>query len=273
MGLCLSLGASSAATLPESHEPEAGAALDQHGASDQKPPAPVKPEAEPRAQGIRLALLVGVDVLAWAGYSYDTRVSLPDGQQLRYGGKAGAPGVALSGGGAVTLPGAFRRITAGVHISAGGLNSSKRPVIPAGVSTPFSQINLQNQIRSKYSYAPGWTSALSLYIDHDLAFLHENRVRAGYQYWRQTGSYTGTFEPTDKSHALAGYDVRLATRSHLLRVSVNNYASLDDSDNGTTAPNRPRRKTGMIWQWGVAVGTNRTILIFAAIGPCWELAR
>ncbi|MCU1261506.1 MAG: hypothetical protein JWO80_4391 [Bryobacterales bacterium] len=220
-----------------------------------------------------MALLVGIDVLAWAGYSYDTHVSLPDGQQLQYRGTAGAPGVALSGGGAVTLPGAWRRITVGVSINAGGLNSSKRSVIPAGVATPFSKVNLQNQIRSKYSYAPGWTSALSLYVDHDLAFLRENRVRVGYQYWRQTGSYTGTFEPTDKSRALAGYDVRLASQSHLLRVSMNNYASLDDSDINTTTPNRPRRKTGMIWQFGVAAGTHRTIVIFAAIGPCWEIAR
>jgi hypothetical protein len=275
MGLCLSLGAASAASLSESPESETEeATLDQPGpASDQKHPVPVKPPRKPSARGLQVALLVGIDVRGWAGYSYDTRVSLPDGQQLRYRGTAGAPGVTLSGGGAVTLPGALRRITVGVNIGAGGLNSSTRPVIPAGVSTPFSQVNLQNQIRNKYSYAPGWTSGFSLYIDHDLGFLHESKVRAGYQYWRQMGSYKGTFEPTDRSRAPADYDVRLESRSHLIRISVNDYVSLEDPDGNTSTPHRSRRKAGMIRQWGVSIGTHRTIVVFAGIGPFWEIGR
>jgi hypothetical protein len=216
---------------------------------------------------------VGIDILGWAGYSYDTRVSLAGGQQLRYRGRAGAPGVTVSGGGAVTLPGALRRITVGVNINAGGLGSRKRPVIPAGVSTPFSQVNLRNQIRNRYLYTPGWNSALSLYIEHDLGFLHESRVRAGYQYWRQTGSYTGTFDPADRSRSLADYDVRLESRSHLIRVSVNDFVSLEDPDSNTSTPHRSRRKSGMIRQLGVSIGTHRTIVVFAGIGLFWEIAR
>ena len=275
MGLCLSFGAASGASLSQSPESETETTLEQPDPpSDQKHPVPAKPSKEPSARRLQLALLVGINVRGWAGYSYDTRVSLPDSQQLRYRGTAGAPGVTVSGGGAVTLPGAFRRITVGVNINAGGLNSSKRPVIPAGVSTPFSQINLQNQIRMKYSYAPpGWNSALSLYIEHDLGFLHERRVRAGYQYWRQMGSYTGTFEPTDRSRALADYGVRLESRSHLIRVSVNDYISFQDPDDNTGTPHRSRRKAGMIQQWGVSIGTHRTIMVFAGIGPFWDITR
>jgi len=83
----------------------------------------------------------------------------------------------LSFGGAVTLRGALRRITLGAGITGGGLHSSTRPVIPAGVSTPFSQTNLQNQIRYKYSYAPGWSAARSLYIEHDVGFFHDGSLQ------------------------------------------------------------------------------------------------
>ncbi|MDQ1469749.1 MAG: hypothetical protein QOJ99_1229 [Bryobacterales bacterium] len=275
MALCLNLGPASAANLPEGPESEVEAdALDQpRPATDQKSPVPVKPSKEPSARGLQLAVLVGIDVLGWAGYSYDTRVSLPDGQQLRYRGTAGAPGVMLSFGGAVTLPGALRRITLGASLTGGGLNSRKRPVIPAGVVTPFSQVNLQNQILNKYLYSPGWGPALSLYVDHDLGFLHESRVRAGYQFWRQTGSYTGAFEASGRSHALAGYDVRLESRSHLIRVSVNDYGSFQDPDSNTTTSHRSGRRVGIVRQWGVSIGTHRTIVIFAGIGPFWEIAR
>jgi hypothetical protein len=248
------------------------AASDRSG-SDQKDPAPVKPSKEPKTRGLQLALLLGIDVVAWTGYSYDTRVSLQDGRRFQYLGKAGAPGVMFSFGGAVTLPGALRRITLGASINGGGLNSSRRPVIPAGVSTPFSQVNLQNRIFNKYLYSPGWSPALSFYVDHDLGFLHESRIRAGYQYWRQTGTYTGAFETSDKDRSLAGYDVRLETRSHLIRISVNDLGAFQDPDSNTSTSHRSRRKTGMIRQWGVAIGTHRTVVIFAGIGPFWEFAR
>jgi hypothetical protein len=268
VGLCMSLGAAPAAGLPETPETEA----EQGTASDQKSPVPVRPPNEPVARGYQVALLVGIDIFGWGGYSYDTRVNLPDGQ-LRYRGADGAPGLAFSGGGAVTLPGAWRRLTVGASFSAGGLHSSTRPVIPAGVSTPFSQTNLQNNIRYKYSLAPGWTSGLSLYIEHELGFLHESRVRAGYQYRRQTGLYKGTFEPTGSSRALAEYDVRLESRSHLIRISVNDYNSLLVPDSNSTTPRRHRRRAGLIRQWGVMIGTHRTIIVFAGMGPFWETAR
>jgi hypothetical protein len=216
---------------------------------------------------------VGIDIFGWGGYSYDTCVSLPDSRQLQYRGTAGAPGLAFSGGGAVTLPGAWRRVTVGASLNAGGLQSSTRPVIPVGVSTPFSQTNLQNQIRERYSLSPGWTSGLSLYVDHDLAFLGQSRVRAGYQYRRQTGSYKGTFEPTGSSLTLAEYDVRLESRSHLIRVSVNDYNSLEVPDSDTSTPHRHRRRAGLIRQWGLMIGTHRSIVVFAGIGPFWEMAR
>jgi hypothetical protein len=286
-----SLRAGSAVNLPERPKAETEAARPipeenestalggGHGrdgsdpAHDRKDPPPLKPSNEPRARGSRLAFVVGVDLLPWANYGYETRVNLPDGQQLQYSGRDGAPGVTLFAGGSFTLPRALRRITVGASIAAGGLNSQQRAVIPSGVSTLFSQRNLQNDLRNRYSFTPGWHSVFSPYIEHEVGSFGENRVRAGYQYWKQTGSYTGVFVPTDGSSALAAYNVRLKLSSHLVRVSVNQFLDLGSSDSDTNTPHRPRRQSGMIRQWGVMVGTHGTIMIFVGIGPFWDIGR
>ena len=291
VGLSLNLGASSAMNLQEEPKAETKATTsvpeqseravlnrgwdkeDQSGtASDPKDSPPVKPPREARARGFRIALLVGIDVSALARYAYDTRVSLHGGDQLQYRGWQRSPGVALFAGGAATLPGALRRITLGAGINAGGLDSKDRSVIPAGVSTPFSKKSLQADIQRRYVNRLGWHSAFSPYIEHDLGFFLGGRVRAGYQHWEQIGSHIGSFAPIDGSRESADYNIRLNFRSHLVRVSVNEYFALD-LDDDTNTSHRSKRKSGMIQQWGVLIGTHQTIMVFAAIGPFWEIAR
>jgi hypothetical protein len=221
---------------------------------------------------MRISAVVGIDLLAWAGYSYNTRVNLPGGGQAQYNGSSGAPGLAFYGGGGLTLPGASRRITIGGTINAGAIDSRQKAVIPANVSPPFSKSNLMDDIRLRYASSPGWHSAFSPFIEHEIGFFHENRVRIGYQYWAQTGSYTGAFPPNSGSRELAGYNVQLSTRAHMVRLSVNDYVPLEDADNDPNTPHRKRRY-GLIRQWGVSVGSNRTIVVFAGIGPYWEGAR
>jgi hypothetical protein len=172
---------------------------------------------------------------------------------------------------ALTLPGALRRITVGAGISAGGVNWRGRSVIPAGLMTPFSQQNLQSNIQNRAS--SGWHPTISPHIEHDVGFLGSSRLKAGYQYWKQTGSDAGLFRPCDTRCAAADYDVRLKLSSHLVRISVNDYLDLDDSDNDPNRPQRSRRKSGMLRQLGVMIGTNRTVIIFAGIGPFFEIPR
>jgi hypothetical protein len=272
VALCARLVAAPAVNSPV--EPEAEARLptsvsEGSAPSDPKNPPPVKPSREARARGFELALVVGLDVLVSASYAYDTRVSLPGVDQLRYSGTQRSPGVALSAGGALMLPGPLRRITVGGGINLGGPDSKNRPVIPAGVPTPFSKQNLYSDIQAKYANRLGWKAALSPFIEHDVGLFHGARVRAGYQHWAQLGSHTGSFAPSDGS-ALAGYNVRLSLRSHLVRVSVNDYIDLEDD---TETSHRSKRRSGIIQQWGVLIGTHQTIMVFAAIGPFWQIAR
>ncbi len=251
---------------PDAKEPTSVA--EKSPPSDTKNPSPVKPSREARARGFELSLVVGLRVLASASYVYDTRVSLPGADPLRYSGRQRSPGLALFAGGALTLPGPLRRITVGGDINAGGPDSKDRPVIPAGVTTPFSKQKLYSDIRARYSNRLGWNAALSPFIEHDVGFFHGARVRAGYQYWAQLGSHTGSFAPEDGS-ATANYNVRLNLRSHLVRVSVNDYVGLEDD---TETSHRSKRRSGMIQQWGVLIGTHQTIMVFAAIGPFWQIA-
>ena len=237
-------------------------------AADPKEPPPVKPSREGRKRGSELSLLVGLEATAVASYAYDTRVRMPGADQLRYKGTQRSRGLALFAGGEFTLPGFLRRITIGADINAGGPDTKDRLVIPAGVSTPFPKSSLYYDIQNRYSYRSVWKGAICPFIEHDIAFFHGNRVRAGYQRWDQVGSQTGSFPLTGGS-ALANYDVRLNLRSHLVRVSVNNYLTLkDDTENS----HRYKRLSGMIQQWGGMIGTHQTIVIFAAIGPFWQIA-
>jgi hypothetical protein len=240
-------------------------------ASDQKDPPPLKPSRESSAQGARVSLLVGLNLFAWGGYTYDTRVTLAGAEQFEYTGKKGFLGGALFLDPALTLPGALRRITLGVSINSGGVGWRERSVIPAGLMTPFSQRNLVADIQSKA--LGGWHSAISPHIEHDVVFLGGSRVRAGYQYWRQIGSDAGAFRQCDNNCAMASYNVRLNLTSHLARISLNDYIDLDDSDNDPNRPDRRKRKAGMIRQLGVMIGTNRTVIIFVGIGAFLEVPR
>lgn len=251
-------------------DPQGSASVsEESNASDPPNPPPVKPSKEARSQGLELSLYIGLGILASASYAYDTRVSLPGTDQLRYSGRQRSPGAALFAGGALTLPGAFRRITVGAAVNAGGPDSNHRTVIPDGVSTPFLKQNLYADIQSRRSNWPGWSTVFSPFLEHDIGFFHGSRLRAGYQYWNQLGSLSGSFAATDGS-STAKYNVRLNLRSHFVRVTVNDYAALEDD---ADTSHRPKRRAGMIQQFGVLVGTHQSIVVFVAFGPFWQIAR
>jgi hypothetical protein len=254
--------------MPEKEAEGPPSVSEESDASDPDKPRPVKPPREPRSRGSEVSLQVGIGLLANGRYAYVTRVSQPGAYDLQYNGNQRAPGLGIFAGGAFTLPGRFRRITLGGTISAGGPDSKDRPVIPSGASPPFSMQNLNSDIQARYSRRLGWGVALAPFIEHDVGFFHERRVRAGYQFWSQAGSHTGSFPPNNGA-PVANYDVRLSLRSHLVRVSVNEYVAFQEERDPSR---RPRRRSGIIEQWGFVVGTHQTVMIFAAIGPFWQVA-
>ena len=227
--------------------------------SSKRQPSEVKPPREPENQRIRLGLTIGIDVLPWVDYSYRTTV-LANGREYQYTGKGGAPGIALSASAAVTLPGKLRRLTVGGVIQGGGLYTVNQAVAPADASVPFSTQNLQQAIRAQHPFGEGWHTSVSPYIEHDIATMGDNKLRLGYQYLTQTGSYDGLFYQSKLGGVTAAYDVQLQYQSHLVRFSWTNYVG---SAGG--------HKTGLLRQMGICAGTNKTILIFFAIGPLWTL--
>lgn len=233
-------------------------------------PRPVNPPHEPVEEGLRFGLILGLNSMSWASYSYATSVTTPSGSLLQYSGTQVSPGGTLILGAAVSPPGAFRRWTIGLNLNLGGLESWARPVIPSGTATPFSQSNLIFQIERKYGYREGWSPAISPYIEHDLAFLFGRRLRAGYAYWNQTGKYTGLFVANPATGATGAYDVRLKYSSHLVRFSLNNYEFPDEPDTTGSGSRRGKRKTGLLEQIGVLAGSHQTIMIFVGIGPFWR---
>jgi hypothetical protein len=237
-------------------------------APDGEKPNQVKPPREARSRGSELSFLVGIAGLPTGSYGYDTRVTLPDAEKLQYSGRQRAPGFAVFGGGAFTLPQRFRRITVAAAISLAGLDWANRPVIPSDVSPPFSKENLYSDIQSRYSMRPGWRAALSSFIEHDIGFFHEWRVRAGFQYWNQSGSYTGSFATGNGNQA--NYNGTLRLGSHFVRVSANEYVDLQNDPEGSR---RARRRSGMIQQWGFLLGSHQTIMLFVATGPFWQIVR
>lgn len=226
----------------------------------------VKPPRTPSNQGFRVAIMAGINILAWSDYRYSTSVNLSQAEQFNYLGGRGAPGVTVFGGAAVSLPGALRRLTVGAHFDAGGLYSLSRSVIPDGAATPFSAQNLQSAIQLQHTFGQGWNPGFAAYVEHDIGTLFDSRLRAGYQYWRQSGSYTGTFPPNFNSFP-AGYNVELNDSSQMIRVSLNN--DLFAKDIYGNPQRRARRKTGLVRQAGIAVGTHKTIMVFFGIGPVW----
>lgn len=255
----------------EKSEPEAqGSARvsEESVASDKKNPRPVKPSREARTRGPEISLLIGVGVLPSASYAYDTRVSFPGVAQLRYSGRQRSLALGLFAGGGLTLPGPLRRMTVGAGINEGGPDLRYR-VIPAGVSTPFSKQSLYSDVQARYTLHSGWGAAFSPFIEHDVGFFHGIQVRAGYQYWDELGGYTGSFASTD-GRSTTNYNVRLNFRSHLFRISMNDFVASQD-DAGTSQ--RSKRRSGLIQQWGITIGAHQTIVVFAAIGPSWQNAR
>jgi hypothetical protein len=242
---------------------------DRNGATDPKNPRPAKPSRETRARGPELSLVIGLGVLPSASYAYDTRVSIPGVGQLRYSGRQRSPALGLFAGGALTLPGPLRRITVGAGVNGDGPDSRYGAVIPAGVSTPFSKQSLYSDIQTRYLFRPSWGAAFSPFLEHDIGFFHGSRVRAGYQYWDQLGEYTGSFASDDRRSTIS-YNVKLNLRSHLFRISMNDYVALQDD---TGSSQHSKRRSGMIQQWGITIGAHQTVMIFAAIGPSWQTAR
>lgn len=189
---------------------------------------------------------------------------MPDGSTLSYAGKQNASGGSFLTGAAVTPPGAFRRLTAGFTLNLGGLAAWTHTPIPNGTTTPFSQSNFSTQIQRNAIFGYGWQPAISPYVEHELGFLLQNRVRAGYQYWHQRGSYSGSFPIDQPGSGVAGYNVKVVHSSHMLRLSINNHTSLDDE----TSPSR-KQNPGFLRQGGVLIGTDRTVMVFIALGPDW----
>jgi hypothetical protein len=233
----------------------------------QRPSKPVEPPHKPAQRGTRVTLLVGFNFLAHGSYGYDTRVSMPDGQTFAYSGKQSSSGATVFLGAAVTPRGAFRRMTFGVTLNTGGLESWNHSVVPSGAFTPFSERNLNEQIwRDAVGRAP-WQSSFSPYVEHELGFLLENKIRIGYQYWHQTGSYRGAF-PIDESppSPIGGYDVRFSNSAHMLRLSINSYRPFDDSD---TNP-KSRQRSGLVKEVGLQIGSNNSVSLFVSVGPSWS---
>jgi hypothetical protein len=236
----------------------------------QHPPRPIEPPHKPVQQGTRLAIIAGLNLLGSGHYGYNTQVRLVDGRAFNYGGTQSSAGATLFMGGAVTPPSKFRRLTLGITLQFGGLEPFNHPVIPTGTATPFSQTNLNLQVARKSLNAFPWRPIPSPYLEHELGSLLGSRLRLGYQYWRATGSFAGSF-PADQSGANpANYHVKLSQSSHLIRLSINNHTSFDDPDIDAGAA---RRKTGFVQQAGLLIGTGPTVIVFVAVGPAWTFLK
>jgi hypothetical protein len=234
---------------------------------DRKEPKPVKPPHEAVDQGFRMSFIVGISGQVMpARYSYSTRIDLPGGQQLTYANTQTAPGGYALGGFQLTPPRALRRFTAGIDFGAGGLASWLEAPIPNGVPTQFSRDNLLLAIQRRYIFRSGWHPSISPYIEHELGNVLGNRCRIGYQYWTQSGQYQGAFISNDGSRALAAYDVHLRYSAHLVRFSINTLTELDD----TPLNSRRKQRFGLTQQFGLLVGTNRTLAVFWGVGPFWN---
>ena len=237
-------------------------------ASDEEKPSEVKPPREPRSRGSELSFLVGLGGLPTASYKYQTRVTLPSAGEFQYSGRQRAPGIAAFVGAAFTLPRRLRRITLAGTIGVGGVDSTSQPVIPSGMSPPFSKESLDSNIQDRYSKRLPWRAVLSSYVEHDIGVFHDKRIRAGYQFWNQPGMYTGSFAAAGLG-ASADYNVRLSLQSHLFRISVNDYNDLQDERDRSR---RAGRRSGMMQQWGLLLGSHKTIMLFAGIGPFCQIA-
>ena len=264
LGICTILTISGTLKAAPMASPTEGPTADEQS----RPPRPVEPPHKPAQGGTRLALIFGLNLFTYGQYGYNTAITMPDGSTLNYTGKQNAPGGSFITGAAITPPAAFRRVTVGFTLNLGGLESWTRSVIPNGTVTPFSQSNLSLQIQRNAATGYGWRPVVSPYIEHELGFLLQSRIRAGYQYWHQTGSYAGSFPVDQTRSAWADYNVRLLHSSHMIRLSINNRTSLEDDTDTRAAPKK--RGPGFVRQAGLLVGTNRTVMLFIGLGPDWS---
>lgn len=233
-----------------------------------RPPKQVNPPRQPSDTHPRLAIALGVTVLPWTHYNYQTTITLSSGRPLQYSGTGSAPGITVFASPALTLPGPLRRISLGTNLAAGGLYSLSDAVIPPGASAPFSIENLQQTIKAQHSFGQGWHAFVSPYIEHDIVSIRDNKLRLGYQFLTQSGEYSGSFPPNPVGLATASYDVQLRYRVHLIRFSWSNHLYADDYGRGGQPA---EHRTGLLRQMGVCAGTHGTVQIFFAIGPIWDL--
>jgi len=234
--------------------------------SPQRPPGPIEPPHKPAQQGFRFAATLGFSLVANGKYRYNTTVATPDGSVFAYNGAQRTAGAALNLGAAATPPGALRRFTLGFDLNFGGLDVAGHTVIPPGESTPFSQINLNAQIAQKSLLSSAWHPFISPYVEHSIGSMLQNRIRLGYEYFKTAGSSSGFFSADPSGSALGKYSVRFSQASHMIRVSAHNDTWFDDTD-ADRAP--PKRRSGVVQQAGLLVGTDGSLVVFVSLGPVW----
>jgi len=217
-------------------------------------------------QGFRFAATTGLTFIANGKYNYDTTVITPDGSTLRYSGSQRTPGGTLSLGAAASPGGALRRFTFGFDLNFGGLSVAGHSVVPAGSATPFSQNNLNSQVAARSLVGSRWRPFISPYVEHEIGSILQNRVRLGYQYFNTSALINGSFAVNQPRSIQANYSVRFSQASHMIRLSVHNDSWFDDTE-PDQAP--PKRRTGIIQEGGVLVGTDASIVVFVKVGPVW----
>jgi hypothetical protein len=232
----------------------------------QRPPKPIEPPHKPAQQGFRLTLPIGFNLLENGRYRYNTTVTMPDGSVLNYNGAQRVSGGTLSLGAAASPGGPLRRLTIGVDLNFGGLDTWTQAVIPSGSVTPFSRDNLNTQVAERSLSGSPRGPFVSPYIEHELGSLLQNRVRIGYQYFHTTESYSGSFAADQTGSIQAQYKVKFSQASHMIRVSVHNDTWLDESSSDQVPP---KRRFGFMQQAGALIGTDGSIIVFIGAGPAW----
>jgi len=233
----------------------------------QRPPKPITPPHRPVQQGFRFTATFGFNFLMNGNYSYNTSVTTPSGNTFNYSDMQRSAGGTMSLGAAMTPGGSFRRVTFGFDLNFGGLSVAGHSVIPPGSNPPFSQDNLNTQITRATLVGSHWHPFVAPYIEHDIGSIFDNRVRLGYEYFRTSGSADGLF-PIGPSRTLLGsYSVHFSQNSHLVRLAVHNDTWLDDSDIDHAPP--PRRRSGVVQEGGLLVGTDGSVVVFVRVGPVW----
>ena len=253
----------------------AGSVLMPHALPAQTPPKepphrsekPIEPPHKPAQEGFRFTTTIGFNVIATGIYRYGTTVTMPDGHLLLYNGSQRSAGGTLSLGAGATPGGALRRFTVGFDLNLGGLDVSGHSVIPPGSVTPFSQANLNSHVAQKSLISSPWHPFVSPYIEHEIGSVFQNRVRLGYEYFGTSGATNGLFLADPSGSIQARYSVRFSQASHMIRLSAHNDTWFDDTEPGQP---RPKRRTGVVQQGGVLIGTDGSVVVFISIGPVWN---